>query len=223
MSALEAESLGQRIRRLRQERALSLAQVAGDEFSRAFLNQVEAGRSQPSTRVLRVIAARLGTQVEYLLTGSAPTLEREITLERARIALARAQPASALSTLEALLGATEWPLGADARLAAAEALIALGRHQEADRLLAREAASIALQGDELRMRRLRALRSRRPLAISSVDYAKLADRSLRRGDRAGALEHYRAARVLLEAGGVRGPVESRTWAAGRPPEESPRG
>ena len=54
------ETLGQRIRRVRQERGFSLARVSGDDFSRAFLNQVELGRSQPSTRVLRVIAGRLG-------------------------------------------------------------------------------------------------------------------------------------------------------------------
>ena len=46
---------------------MSLAKVSGPDFSRAFLHQVEHGQAQPSTRVLRVIAGRLGTEVDYLL------------------------------------------------------------------------------------------------------------------------------------------------------------
>ena len=78
------ETLGQRIRRVRQERGFSLARVSGADFSRAFLNQVELGRSQPSTRVLRVIAGRLGTEVDYLLEGRLPGVERELAVEKAR-------------------------------------------------------------------------------------------------------------------------------------------
>src|SRR5437763_5083002 len=65
----EKETLGQRIRRIRQDRGLSLAKVVRDDFSRAFLNQVELGKSRPSIRVLRIIAERLGTEAEYLLEG----------------------------------------------------------------------------------------------------------------------------------------------------------
>ena len=73
-----AESLGDRVRKLRMERGMSLAKVAGADFSRAFLNQVELNKSRPSVRVLRVIADRLGTPVDYLLDGSTPSLDREI-------------------------------------------------------------------------------------------------------------------------------------------------
>ena len=62
----ETESLGQRIRRIRTDRGMSLAKVVRDDFSRAFLNQVEMGKARPSIRLLRVIAERLGTEVEYL-------------------------------------------------------------------------------------------------------------------------------------------------------------
>src|SRR5580765_415656 len=93
------ETLGDRIRRIRHERGLSLAKVSGGDFSRAFLNQVELGRSQPSTRVLRVIAGRLGTEIEYLLEGRAPGVERELALERARVLLATNFPRRALAAL----------------------------------------------------------------------------------------------------------------------------
>src|SRR5580765_5279459 len=120
------ETLGQRIRRLRQDRGMSLAKVSGGDFSRAFLNQVELGRSQPSTRVLRVIAGRLGTQVDYLLEGRLPSLDRELALERARILLLRGRPRQALAALDEVTG-TEWPLATDRNLALAQALKALGR------------------------------------------------------------------------------------------------
>src|SRR5207253_5194379 len=67
--------MGDRIRQRRMELGMSLAQVAGGDFSRAFLNQVELGKTQPSTRILRVVADRLGAPVEYLLDGSMPMLD----------------------------------------------------------------------------------------------------------------------------------------------------
>ena len=114
---------------------MSLAKVAGADFSRAFLNQVELNKSRPSVRVLRVIADRLGTPVDYLLDGSTPSLDREIALEKARLELARGDLRRCLSVIEPALDAREWPLGVDARLCAGEAMLGLGRGEEATRLL----------------------------------------------------------------------------------------
>ncbi|TMF90187.1 MAG: helix-turn-helix transcriptional regulator [Chloroflexi bacterium] len=72
------ETMGDRIRKRRMELGMSLAKVAGGDFSRAYLHQVELGKTQPSTRILRVVADRLGSRVEYLLDGSMPTLDREM-------------------------------------------------------------------------------------------------------------------------------------------------
>src|SRR5690349_8143741 len=94
------ESMGDRIRKRRMERGMSLAKVAGGDFSRAYLHQVELGKTQPSTRILRVVADRLGSRVEYLLDGSMPTLDREIALERARIALLQGRARDAVADLE---------------------------------------------------------------------------------------------------------------------------
>jgi transcriptional regulator with XRE-family HTH domain len=171
------ETLGERIRRLRQQRGLSLAKVSGEDFSRAFLNQVEMGRSQPSTRVLRVIAGRLGTEVDYLLEGRPPNLDRELALERARILVARGQARRALSALAEAGDATDWQLHTDARLCQAEALRAIGSSEEADAIIAGE---------------------RRVITAHRDAHRRLADRALRAARGADALEHYRAARVLLE-------------------------
>ena len=61
------DALGTRIRKARLELGLSLAQVAGTEFSRSFLNQVELGRARPSTRTLQVISDRLHRPLEFFL------------------------------------------------------------------------------------------------------------------------------------------------------------
>src|SRR2546429_8361216 len=60
-------SLGQRIRQARQALGVGLAAVAGADFSRAFLNQVELGRAHPSTQTLRIIARRLQQPIDYFL------------------------------------------------------------------------------------------------------------------------------------------------------------
>jgi transcriptional regulator with XRE-family HTH domain len=190
---------------------MSLAKVSGGDFSRAFLNQVELGRSQPSTRVLRVIAGRLGTEVDYLLDGRLPGLERELALERARVLLARGHPRRALAALGAAVEASEWPLGTDARLCQAEALFMLGQSDEAEDLLAAEKEQIAAHSDTHRLQRVRALLRGESFSIGHGDlraavqvHLRLADRALRAANSQDALEHYRAARVLLEVDAAAG-------------------
>ena len=199
------ETLGQRIRRLRQDRGMSLAKVSGGDFSRAFLNQVELGRSQPSTRVLRVIAGRLGTEVDYLLEGRLPGLERELALERARVLVARGHARRALEALGSAVDSSEWPLGTDARLCCAEALRMLGRQEESDALLDAEKDVIATHHDSHRLQRSRSIKRGESFSMGNGDldtavlaHLRLADRAHRTAGSHDALEHYRAARVLLE-------------------------
>jgi transcriptional regulator with XRE-family HTH domain len=194
------DGLGERIRRLRRERGLSLARVAGEDFSRAFLNQVEHGRSQPSTRVLRVIASRLGTQVDYLISGSAPMLQAELDVETARLELARGAWAPALTRLRSHLELREWPVGYEARMAAARATIRLGRGADAMPLVAQAEAMAEVHGDEHRRRQAQALRkSGHLLPVDAPTHQRLGKQALREGRRADALEHLRSARVLAEA------------------------
>ncbi|HZQ49404.1 MAG TPA: helix-turn-helix domain-containing protein [Candidatus Dormibacteraeota bacterium] len=192
------------MRKLRAERGLSLAKVAQGDFSRAFLNQVELGKAQPSTRVLRVIAGRLGTQVDYLLEGRLPSLDRELALERARILLLRGRPRQALAALDDVTG-SEWPLATDRSLARAEALKALGRDDEANAILAAERKTIRMHHDSHRLERWRAVSSGEQFTMGGKDPARaadshlrLADRAVRSGDSRAALEHYQSARALLE-------------------------
>jgi transcriptional regulator with XRE-family HTH domain len=184
---------------------MSLAKVSGGDFSRAFLNQVELGRSQPSTRVLRVIAGRLGTEVDYLLEGRLPAIERELALEKARVLVARGHARRALASLATVVESFEWPLGTDARLCQAEALTMLGREAEAAELLSAEKPVIAAQHDNYRLQRLRSLQKGGgppngdgDLESAAHAHLRLADKAQRAANSHDALEHYRAARVLLE-------------------------
>jgi transcriptional regulator with XRE-family HTH domain len=197
----ETETLGQRIRRVRQEHGMSLARVSGADFSRAFLNQVELGRSQPSTRVLRVIAGRLGTEVDYLLEGRLPGVERELAVEKARVLLARGDARRALAALGSAVASTEWPLGTDARLCQAEALSMLGRKAEAQQILAREKELVVAHRDSHRLKRLRSVEKGKRFLFGAdavKTHLRLADQAQRAANSHDSLEHYRAARVLLE-------------------------
>ena len=205
------ETLGQRIRRVRQERGFSLARVSGADFSRAFLNQVELGHSQPSTRVLRVIAGRLGTEVDYLLEGRLPGVERELAVEKARVLLARGDARRALAALGSAVDSTEWPLGSDARLCQAEAISMLGREAEAREILAREREILKGHRDNYRLKRLGALEKGERFAFGAdavKAHLRLADQAQRAANSHDALEHYRAARVLLEVRSAKDPRQT---------------
>lgn len=54
------ETLGQRIRRLREAQGLSQADLAGDDLTRGYISQVENDQVTPSRLALDVIARRLG-------------------------------------------------------------------------------------------------------------------------------------------------------------------
>jgi transcriptional regulator with XRE-family HTH domain len=199
------ESLGQRIHRLRKQRGMSLAKVSNPDFSRAFMSQIELGRAQPSMRVLRVIAGRLGTEVDYLLDGRLPGMERELALERARVLVARGHAQRGLAALGPVVDAAEWPLGTDARLCQAEALRMLGKIDESQEILSREKAAITAHSDSHRLQRVRALERGDRFSLGDGNIRKAVEAHLRLGDRANrggnsqdALEHYRAARILLE-------------------------
>jgi HTH-type transcriptional regulator, quorum sensing regulator NprR len=125
--------LGRRIRQARQELGLSLQAVAGDDFSRAFLNQVELGRAQPSTHTLRIIARRLQRPIEYFLEDPGDsTAALELALAEAEMGLHRGEAARAVALMTRLL---DRPLSIDlrtrAQLTLAAAQLKLGRPADA--------------------------------------------------------------------------------------------
>src|SRR5437764_5418730 len=55
------------VRQARQEAGLSLAQLGGDEMTRAAMHLVESGKMRPSSRTLQLIARRTGRPISYFL------------------------------------------------------------------------------------------------------------------------------------------------------------
>src|SRR5205823_12722918 len=59
-----------RIRQARLDRGLSLAQLARNDLSRAFIHQLEHGQSKPSRDTLQLIARRTGKPIGYFTRGA---------------------------------------------------------------------------------------------------------------------------------------------------------
>jgi transcriptional regulator with XRE-family HTH domain len=66
-------SLGERIRRLREQRGLSQRDLATERVSYAYISRIEAGSRQPSERALRAIADKLGVTAHDLESGGKGT------------------------------------------------------------------------------------------------------------------------------------------------------
>ena len=83
----------------------------------------------------------------------------------------------------------------------AQALLALGRKEQAAAIIAEENKAIELHNDRYRRERIRAVERGRQFQIEGdavKTHLQLADRAARSGHNHDELEHYRAARILLE-------------------------
>jgi tetratricopeptide (TPR) repeat protein len=87
VSERSEETVGERLRRLRQERGLSQRELASPGVSYAYISRIEAGTRQPSVKALRKLARKLGVTTEYLETGSDVREEelRELRLAQAEL------------------------------------------------------------------------------------------------------------------------------------------
>src|SRR3954447_8667046 len=122
----QAESIGQRLRRLRHERGLSQRELSSPGVSYAYISRIEAGARRPSVKALRMLARKLGVSADYLETGSEirDTDERELRIADAELELRLAdQPGEAEQKLEGLRDAA---VAAGDVVAASRAKIALG-------------------------------------------------------------------------------------------------
>jgi len=121
-----AETIGQRLRRLRHERGLSQRELASPGVSYAYISRIEAGARRPSVKALRMLAKKLGVSADYLETGSEirDIEERELRIADAELELRLAeQPGEAARKLE---GLRDEALAAGDAVAAARANVALG-------------------------------------------------------------------------------------------------
>ncbi|MGE7022957.1 helix-turn-helix domain-containing protein [Solibacillus cecembensis] len=74
-------NIGTKIKELRKERKMTLAQVAGDRLSKGMLSLIENGKAQPSIESLQHIANQLDIGVSELLQGKDDEKIRSLLLE----------------------------------------------------------------------------------------------------------------------------------------------
>jgi tetratricopeptide (TPR) repeat protein len=74
-------SAGTRIRKARLQRGLTQAELAGEEYSAAYVSIIESGKREPSERVLKAFAKALGITFEELATGRPPDAEAALGQE----------------------------------------------------------------------------------------------------------------------------------------------
>jgi tetratricopeptide (TPR) repeat protein len=85
----QRETVGERLRRLREEQGLSQVDVAGPGVTGAYISRIERGERHPSVNAMRVIARNLGVTLAYLETGRelGDAEERELKLSDAELQL----------------------------------------------------------------------------------------------------------------------------------------
>jgi transcriptional regulator with XRE-family HTH domain len=133
-----AETIGQRLRRLRHERGLSQRELASPGVSYAYISRIEAGARRPSVKALRMLARKLGVSADYLETGAEirDVDERELRIADAELELRLGRdPSQAEAALERLrdeaLAAGDTVASSRAQLALGLAAAAAGRDAEA--------------------------------------------------------------------------------------------
>ena len=72
-------SIGERIKKSRNERGLSLRELASKvDLSASFLSQIEQGKASPSIENLKKIATSLDVKVSYLIEDEEETRNMEV-------------------------------------------------------------------------------------------------------------------------------------------------
>jgi tetratricopeptide (TPR) repeat protein len=84
-TAVEAEGLGERVRKLRSEAGLTQSELASGRFTKEYVSQIERGKTRPTGDTVDWLADRLGVDAALLLTGvsSAERSRLEAQLARA--------------------------------------------------------------------------------------------------------------------------------------------
>jgi transcriptional regulator with XRE-family HTH domain len=133
-----AESIGERLRRLRRERGLSQRDLSEPGISYAYISRIEAGARQPSVKALRLLARKLGVSPDYLETGielgAAQRRDLELADAELRLRLEN-DPAGTREQLQRLLGdaqaAGDLPAQTRARISLGLLAAEQGEHGEA--------------------------------------------------------------------------------------------
>ncbi len=149
--------VGARIRSLRTARALTQAQLAEPQYTKAYISMLESGRTRASMKALEHIAGRLGVQPSDLLGGNPAPAAPQFDLLEGRRLIEDGQSSEAIPLLEALEeGLT--PSDQLVRLRyLASAKISVGEAKQAFPLLERAQRMAELLGDQQELVRIKSV------------------------------------------------------------------
>ena len=71
-------TLGEKIRRMRKRLNMTQQELAGDDFTKSFISQLEKNEANPSLKSLQIIAQRLNKPVSFFLDDETTTPIREL-------------------------------------------------------------------------------------------------------------------------------------------------
>jgi transcriptional regulator with XRE-family HTH domain len=177
-------AVGERVRRLRHQLGLTQEDLAGADYSAAYVSTIETGRRKPSTAVLRYLAERLGVEVGDLASDRGA----EWSLQLARDLRSRGRSRAAVDLLERALTNLE-----GAGRVAPGVLVVM--HREMAATERKDDPSAA----ERHLERALEYVGRGEVAVREValTYLELGDLHAGRGDDHEAASAYRAAAVAL--------------------------
>ena len=89
------ETLGERIKKLRKEKGLTLQALAGDKLTKGMLSLIENNKANPSMESLTYIAERLGVDKNELLEEVSPAELRDLLQEVEKLYLRREEDMTA--------------------------------------------------------------------------------------------------------------------------------
>lgn len=76
-------TLGEKMRALRRQMGMTQADLAGEEFTKSFISQIEKNQARPSLKSLRIFAQRLNRPVSYFLDDEDDTALTSSQAQRA--------------------------------------------------------------------------------------------------------------------------------------------
>jgi len=75
------ETVGQRLRRLREAQGLSQRELSQPGISYGYISRIENDHRTPSVKALRKLASGVGVSADYLRTGKLRSLDGETSVE----------------------------------------------------------------------------------------------------------------------------------------------
>ncbi|MBO8142387.1 MAG: tetratricopeptide repeat protein [Firmicutes bacterium] len=181
-------TLGEKIRSLRRQMRMTQAELAGVDFTKSFISQIEKNQARPSLRSLQILAHRLNRPVSYFLEDepTIPPAALHQALSTGQLLETQGKYEPALQVYDQALsecGATDFRGRGELQRRRARVLVHLDQ-------LPNAVQALQLAAEEFRLARETSARAEVDRELGNV-YNRI-------GDRERAIHHYERALLLYE-------------------------